>query len=95
MRHVGADPPLSLPLMISKLRAVGMSEADIFPRVTSRPAAVLGLEGEVGTLAPGACADITVLLWHPDGPALVDVSGAERSGGRWEATLVVRRGETV
>jgi imidazolonepropionase-like amidohydrolase len=32
-----------------------------------RPAALLGLAGEVGTLAPGACADLAVLHRSQDG----------------------------
>ena len=48
-RHVDSSPRHHLPLAMSKLRAAGMQEADIWPRVTSRPAALLGQEDELGT----------------------------------------------
>lgn len=94
-RHVGVSPPHSLPRTMSKLRAAGMPERDILTAVTARPARILGLEGEVGTLAPGACADVTVLEWKEDVGVLVDVSGGERAGGAWEVVLTVRGGELV
>ena len=84
--HVGADPPHHLPRTMSKYIAAGMPEAEVFARATVRPAALLGLAGEVGTLAPGACADLAVLQWNPDG-RLRDVLGVERRwrdpGNRW------------
>lgn len=94
-RHVGSQPPHDLPRTMAKLLAAGMPEADVFAAVTERPARILGLAREVGTLAPGACADLTVLKWRDDAPPLVDVSGAKRPGGCWEAAAVVRAGEVV
>ena len=72
-----------------------MTERDAFARVTTRPAAMLGLGGEVGTLAPGTCADLVALAWNPDAPLLRDTSGAERPGGAWEPVLTVRAGAVV
>jgi dihydroorotase len=95
LRHVGSHPQHDLPRTMSKLIAVGMSEADAFVRVTARPAEVLGLEGEVGTLAPGACADLAVVRWNPDAAPLTDATGAERAGGCWEPVVTVRAGEEV
>ena len=95
IRHVEEDPGHDLPRTISKMMAVGMSETDALERVTARPAQILGLSGEVGTLAPGACADLAVLRWNSDGPPLADVTGATRSGGCWEPVLTVRAGEVV
>lgn len=94
-RHLELSPRHDLPRTCSKLLAVGMSERDVFARVTARPAAILGLGGEVGTLAPGACADLAVLAWNPTAPALRDTSGAERAGGVWEPVLTVRAGGVV
>ena len=94
-RHLGAQPPHDLPLVMSKLRAAGMSEHEIWSCVTKRPAEILGMSGEIGTLAPGACADITVLRYRSDPEPLVDVRGGIRTDGRWEAQLVVRAGEVV
>jgi dihydroorotase len=94
-RHLGATPRHDLPRTLSKLLAVGMPEREAFARVTARPAAVLGLAGEIGTLAPGASADLVALRWHPDAPPLRDTTGAERPGGCWEPVLVIRGGVVV
>ena len=92
--HVGADPPHHLPGTMSKYIAAGMPEAEVLARATARPATLLGLEGEAGTLAPGACADLAVLEWNPDG-RLTDVLGVERPGGCWEPAATVKSGEIV
>ena len=94
-RHDGMVPPHDLPRTMSKLLAAGMSEADVFAAVTVRPARILGLENEIGTLTPGACADLTVLRWNETAPKLVDVDGVQRPGGCWEPILTVRGGEVV
>jgi dihydroorotase len=94
-RHVGSNPQHDLPLTVSKLLAVGMREEDAWPRITSRPAELLNLEGEVGTLVPGSCADLVVLTRADEPVALQDVSGHERPGRIWSAAAVVRNGELV
>ncbi len=94
-RHVGSSPRHHLPLVMSKLRAAGMAEADIWPRVTSCPAALLGLQNEIGALSPGACADLAVLRWDDEPRILLDAAGNERDGGVWEPVLTVRGGEIV
>ena len=91
-RHVGMDPPHDLSRTMAKLMAAGMPEADVFAAVTRRPAVLLGLDGEIGTLAPGACADLALLRWRNDAPPLVDVHGARRVGGCWDPVLTVRGG---
>ncbi len=95
VRHVGVSPRHHLPLVMSKLRAAGMQEADIWPRVTSRPAALLGMENEIGTLAVGAGADLAVLRWHAEPQTHRDAAGNERTGGVWEPELTVRGGNVV
>ena len=94
-RHVDSRPRHHLPLVMSKLRAAGMSEADIWPRVTGHPAALLGLRNEIGALTPGACADLAILRWHDEPRALSDAAGNERHGGVWEPALTVRGGEVI
>lgn len=94
-RHVGSQPQHDLPRTISKLIAAGMPERDAFAAATTRPAAVLGLAGEIGTLAPGACADLVALRMNPDALPLVDTEGSARTGGCWEPAFVVRGGEVV
>ena len=95
VRHVGSDPQHDLPRTLSKLIAVGMSEADAFARVTSRPARILGLAGEAGALAPGREADVVVLEWNAEAAPLTDMLGEARPGGCWEPALTVRAGEVV
>ncbi len=75
--HLGRAPRHDLPRVISQLIAAGMPERDAFAAATVRPAAVLGLAGEVGTLAPGACADLAVL---------------RQSDGVWQAIQTIRAG---
>ena len=94
-RHLGLSPRHDLPRTLSKLLAAGMTEPDAFARATARPAAILGLGGEAGTLAPGAPADLAALAWNPAAPPLRDTSGAERPGGVWEPVLTVRAGALV
>jgi imidazolonepropionase-like amidohydrolase len=69
-----------------------MPEAEAFARVTARPAAVLRLSGEVGTLAPGAAVDLAVLGFDPAAAPLRDTAGAGRPGGAWEPVLTVCAG---
>ena len=94
-RHLGTTPQHDLPRTISKLIAAGMAETAAFEAATARPAAALGLAGEIGTLALGACADLAVLHYNGDALPLADVGGATRPGGCWEPLLTVRAGQVV
>ncbi len=94
-RHLGADPPHDMPRTISKLIAAGVPERDAFTKATLTPARALKLEGEVGTLRPGACADVAVVRWNDDAPTLTDTSGNVRPGGAWEPVATIRAGRLV
>jgi len=94
-RHVGSQPRHDLPRTMSKFLAAGMPEQEVFARVGARPAEILQLAGEVGTLAPGSCADLTLLASNDSAAPLLDCHEARRPGGCWEATLVVRAGRVV
>jgi dihydroorotase len=94
-RHVGSSPQHDLPRTISKLIAAGMPEVDAFRAATSRPAAVLGMTDDIGTLAPGAIADLCALRWNAAAAPLVDTEGGSRAGGCWEPVFVVRAGDVV
>jgi dihydroorotase len=49
-----------LPLLMSRYLAHGLPLVDVIRACTSAPAQALGLGGEIGTLAPGARADVAV-----------------------------------
>lgn len=53
-------PMFDMPTCLSKFMALGMSFPEVIRAATERPAAVLGLEKEVGTLRPGALADVAL-----------------------------------
>ena len=94
-RHVGSVPQHDLPRTISKLIAAGMPEVDAFGAATWRPASVLGLATQAGTLMPGSVADLCGLRWNPDAAPLVDTEGGTRAGGCWEPVFVARAGVVV
>lgn len=93
--HIGQTPIHDLPLVMSKLRAAGMKESRIFAAVTSRPARILGLADEIGSLKVGSRADLALLRWREQIQPLVDVHGQVRTGGRWEAAATIRAGKLV
>lgn len=53
-------PLFDLPTCMSKFLALGMTFSDVIRASTSRPAEVLGLQDEIGTLKPGALADVAL-----------------------------------
>lgn len=55
-------PPYAknLPLVISKYLALGMDLMAIFEKATVNPARLMGLEGQIGTMVPGALANIAI-----------------------------------
>ena len=62
-------------------------------KVTDAPAAVIGMAGEIGTLRPGAAADVTILRLAGGDWPLTDTHGrTEWTGERLEAVSVVRAG---
>lgn len=91
-RHVGWDQPHDLPMTISRIMATGMTEEDAFTRATLRPAQVLGLAGEVGTLAPGACGDVSVLQHQEESVTLADAPEGDHSGRPLVSVATVRGG---
>jgi dihydroorotase len=90
--HVGQSPIHDLPRVMSKLRAAGMPEHRIFTAVTSRPAEILGMSGEIGSLKIGARADLVLLRWRERSQPLLDVHGQVRQGGTWETVATIRAG---
>ncbi len=93
-KHIGSDPRHDLPRVLSKMIAAGMPEADAFRATTWRPAEVLRVTPEIGSLGAGALADLCGLRWNPDG-RLADTGGVMRAGGCWEPVFVAHGGEVV
>jgi dihydroorotase len=68
-------PVWDLPTTMSKLLHFGMKLDDIVARATSAPAKILGYEGTVGTLKPGANADIALIERRNGNVDLTDSDG--------------------
>ncbi len=90
--HQDWDQPHDLPMTISRVMATGMAENDAFARATLRPAQVLGLAGEAGTLVPGSCGDVSVLRYREEPVDLADTPDGVRSGPSLEPVVTVRAG---
>lgn len=73
-------PLFDLPTCLSKFMALGMSFAEVIEAATSRPAALLGMQNEVGTLRPGAYADIALFEILEGVFPFYDVSMTRRDG---------------
>ena len=88
----------SLVSAMTSMLALGLKLEQVVPMVTSNPAKMCGMEGEIGTLRPGVAADVSVL--HDDRGAfmLKDNEGTQvkterrvrpafclRQGARYEA----------
>ena len=84
-------PAFDLPTCMSKLLCLGMPLREVIRAATSRPAAVLGLGSELGTLRPGARGDLSLFRVHRGRFPFYDVTGAVREGDtllRNELTVV-------
>jgi len=89
-------PVFSLLSVMSRILCMGMSLREVITAVTARPAKYLGLAPEIGTLRPGACADVAVLeLQRGEYEYRDGSSNALR--GEWQLFphLTVRAGQTI
>lgn len=73
-------PQFDLPTCMSKFLALGMPLRDVVAAATCRPAAVIGLDRSIGSLAPGADADVGVFELEEGAFTFHDVYGATRQG---------------
>jgi dihydroorotase len=73
-------PMFDLPTTLSKFLAMGLPLADVLERATAAPARLLGLEGRIGTLAPGAAADVAVFDALRGSFAFSDIDRDVRTG---------------
>jgi dihydroorotase len=86
----------SLAGAFARLVALGMPFGDALAAVTINPARVLGEEAEIGTLAIGSRADITVLQERmEDWPMRDGQSEILMTDRRWIPRLVLRAGQPM
>lgn len=78
----GADDRFDLPLCMSKFLALGAPLTDVVAAATSRPAAVLGLSDQIGSLRAGARADLGLFRLVDGSVSFTDVSGNVRTGNQ-------------
>jgi dihydroorotase len=82
-----------MPTTMSKFLLLGMSLEEVVKASTTKPAEAIGKLGEIGTLKPGACADITVLKLREGKFVYEDTLGEKRIGcKKLEPAHVIRRG---
>jgi dihydroorotase len=90
------DPGYHLPLLMTKLMALGLGIDELVPLVTSNPARFLGAAGELGTLAAGACADVAILEEVRGPVALRDAEGQSiEAQSRLRPWRTVRAGRII
>lgn len=88
-------PVYSLPHVMAKFLALGMSLREVLRLTTSSPAAVLG-RPELGRLVVGEEADIAVFRLEADEGELLDSAGETRKGRvRLDNVLTICRGEVL
>jgi dihydroorotase len=73
-------PRFTLLTAMSKFLFLGWSWANVVRATTATPAAALGLEGQLGTLSPGAYADIATFVIDEGDFPLFDIHGNQRLG---------------
>lgn len=86
-------PVYDLPTTASKFLHLGLSVPEVVRRVTCNPAKAIGMIGQIGTLAPGADADVSLLRLAEGTWPLADAAGrVEVVCERLEPVSVIRAG---
>jgi len=75
-------PVYSLPFTLAKYLALGCNLADVIAAVTSVPARLMGMKGLIGTLAPGALADVAVFKLIDQKVTFIDTLKQVRQGNK-------------
>jgi dihydroorotase len=75
-------PVYSLALTMSKFLHLGLSLEEVIRKVTSAPAAAMGMLDEIGVIREGTCADLTLFRIIEDAVELRDAIGGTRTGER-------------
>jgi dihydroorotase len=82
LKEDGADDRLDMPLCMSKFLALGAPLTDVVAAATSRPAAALGLGGQIGSLRAGVPADLGIFRLVDEPVSFTDVSGNVCTGNQ-------------
>lgn len=77
------DKVFSLLFIMSKYLNMGMSFFDVVRAVTRTPARLMKMEGQIGTLAPGAFADIAIVKLRKEKIVFEDTKGTQLEGDRY------------
>jgi dihydroorotase len=85
-------PVFDLATTATKLLHLGLSVEEVIRRVTATPAACVGREDELGTLKPGASADLTLLRLDEGDFLMRDSAGVEEVGSKRLVPVAVIRG---
>jgi dihydroorotase len=86
-------PVFDLATTMTKFLALGLGLDEVVGMVTEAPAKVIGAAGRLGTLAPGAAADVTMLRLERGSFELTDARGETMTHGeRLVPVRVVRNG---
>jgi dihydroorotase len=89
-------PAYDLPTCMTKFLHLGMPLRDVVRAASSRPAEILGIDQDVGTLRPGSRADVALFRLYRGRFPLYDVTGAVREAETLLAnTLTIVGGRTV
>ena len=88
-------PVYDLASVVTKFLHLGLSMEDAISRVTSVPSKIVGMEGEVGTLAKGAYGDAVVFELRKGHFRLEDSRGQGRTGTRSLVPVTVVKGGRV
>jgi dihydroorotase len=75
-------PKFTLPLCMSKFLALGIGLSDVVAATTTRPAELIGEAGRLGTLAPGAVADVALFELQTGRFSFADTVGDVRTGSQ-------------
>lgn len=74
------DPVFGLPYVMSKYLSLGVPLENVVACCTANPANLLGMEGTIGTLEPGACGDVSVFSMEDKEIIFSDTKGETRRG---------------
>jgi predicted amidohydrolase len=82
MLNVFRGLAFGLPYIMSKYINMGVDLVDVIRACTSTPAALLKMDGQIGTLAPGSCADVTVLQLKQKRTIFTDINNETMIGSK-------------